>query len=106
MIHPSPRPADKVQAVETSGSLLGDLEEALDQFEKELYVMADTASDWPGGSKGSSEAEALEWHLVDTARRLHAASDACRACQQWSTRLLASDPNSVGMASRRDPDAQ
>lgn len=89
MTLPLSPPLANVHAVEASASVLTDLEEVLDRFERELYATACAASDWPGGSEGSSEAEALEWHLVDTARRLHAAGDACRACRHWSTRLLA-----------------
>ena len=89
MTLPLSPPLESVHALEASAGVLSDLEEVLNQFEKELYAMAGAASDWPGGTKGSSEAEALEWHLADTARRLHAAGDACRACRRWSTRLLA-----------------
>ena len=84
-----PPPADSVHQVEVAAGVLSDLDEVLDRFERELYGMSVAASDWPGGTKGSSDAEALEWHLVDTARRVHAARDACRACRRWSTRLLA-----------------
>ena len=92
MTRPPTLPSEDAQAVvETSGGLLDELEESLHEFEKELYVLATAVSDWPAGSAGCSEAEALEWHLNDTARRLQAARDACGAARRWSTRLLAED---------------
>lgn len=89
MTRPSALPSEAaLPVVETSAGLLDELEESLHEFEKELYAMATALADWPAGSAGCSEAEALEWHLDDTARRLQAARDACGACRRWSTRLL------------------
>lgn len=89
MPRPTTLPSEGARAAETSAEMLDRLEESLHEFEKELYVMATAVSGWPVGRAGCSEAEALEWHLNDTAQRLQGARDACGACRRWSTRLLA-----------------
>jgi hypothetical protein len=75
-------------AVATSAGVLAHLEEALHEFESGLHLMAAAASDWPRGSEERGDAEALRWHLAETARRLQAARDACRVSRGWSMRLL------------------
>jgi hypothetical protein len=82
-------PSHGAQVVDIAARLLEELEASLHQFEKELYVVSTAISEWPAGRDGGGEAEALRWHLNDTARRLQAAADSCHASRRWSARLLA-----------------
>jgi hypothetical protein len=81
------RSAGELDADEHAPVALAEIERALDRLENAFTVMAGAIADAdPAADAG--EAEALRWHLLETAERLRAAAQTCGAGRRWSRRLL------------------
>jgi hypothetical protein len=89
-----PRAAGAVQTHATAPAempptpgTLAHVEEALDRLGTGLMMMAGSLGEDDAAAASDGDAEALRWHLAETARRIQAATESCRASREWSRRV-------------------
>jgi hypothetical protein len=92
--------AGEPDAREEAPAALAEVEQALERLENAFTVMAGAIADQERETE-AGEAEALRWHLSETASRLAGAAKTCGASRRWSRHLLYA--TTAGAQPRRRP---
>jgi hypothetical protein len=85
-------------ADEPDEDLLAHVTEALSRLDQALLVAASKLVNVGDDRAGGAEAEALRWHLMETARRSRAAAATCHEAKRWARACVSASPRTTASA--------